>query len=292
VCDEKTQADANAYRRRAGDLSRREFAALSVGAGLAMVLPKVAGAVEVTGANVDIKTQDGVADCFFVHPKAGLHPGVIVWPDAFGLRTAYRQMATRLAESGYSVLVVNPYYRVSKAPGIPEGSTINDPATRPLLAKLMPSLNATTHVTDSRTFVAWLDTQTSVDKDRKMAVTGYCMGGPIVMRAAAAMPERIGAGATFHGGGMATNAPDSPHLLVPKMKAQFLFAIAESDDKRDPEQKNLLRKAYANGKLPAEIEVYAGTQHGWCPPDSDVYNQSQADRAWERQLALFKTALG
>jgi carboxymethylenebutenolidase len=156
----------------------------------------------------------------------------------------------------------------------------------------MPSLNATTHVTDSRTFVAWLDTQTSVDKDRKMAVTGYCMGGPIVMRAAAAMPERIGAGATFHGGGMATNAPDSPHLLVPKMKAQFLFAIAESDDKRDPEQKNLLRKAYANGKLPAEIEVYAGTQHGWCPPDSDVYNQSQADRAWERQLALFKTALG
>jgi carboxymethylenebutenolidase len=147
-------------------------------------------------------------------------------------------------------------------------------------------------VTDAKAFVAWLDGQPSVDRKRKMGTSGYCMSGPFTLRTAAAFPDRIGAGASFHGGSLVTDKPDSPHLLVAKMKAQYLFAIAESDDQRQPETKNVLRAAFATAKLPAEIEVYAGTIHGWCPPDSRVYNHDQAEKAWSRMLALFKTALG
>ena len=291
MCDLDTQDDAN-ENGRARDISRRQFSALTMGAGLAMLLPKVADAVEVTDGMVNIPTADGVADCYFARPSTGSAPAVTVWPDALGLRTAYKQMGKRLAESGYSVLVVNPYYRVSKAPGVPEGANPALPETRAIMQTMRASMNPTTHVSDSKAFVAWLDAQPSVDKNRKMAVTGYCMGGVITMRAAAAVPERIGACATFHGGGMATKAADSPHFLIPQMKAHYLIAIAESDDMRDPEAKDLLRKAYADAKLPAEIEVYQGTQHGWCPPDGGtVYNEAQAEKAWSRMLALFKTAL-
>jgi carboxymethylenebutenolidase len=136
-----------------------------------------------------------------------------------------------------------------------------------------------------------LDTQTPVNKNRKIGTTGYCMGGPIVMRTAAAVPDRVGAGASFHGGGLVTKAPDSPHLLVPTMKAQFLFAIAENDDQREPESKTVLKETFAKAGLPAEIEVYGGAAHGWCPPDSAVYNQAQAERAWSRLLVLFQKAL-
>jgi carboxymethylenebutenolidase len=156
---------------------------------------------------------------------------------------------------------------------------------------LAKALSATTNTTDAKAFVAFMDSQASVDKKRRIGTTGYCMGGPIVMRTAAAVPERIGAGASFHGGGLVTKAPDSPHLLIPTMKAHFLFAIAENDDQRDPEAKNVLREWCDKAKLPAEIEVYAGAAHGWCPPDSAVYNEQQAERAWARMLAMFKTAL-
>jgi carboxymethylenebutenolidase len=290
MCDEHTQEDANEFLERKGDLTRRQFGALSVGTGLAMLLPQVAGAVEVTEGDVTIKTPDGMADCYFVHPTTGAAPAVLVWPDIMGLRPAFRQMGKRLAESGYSVLVVNPFYRTRKAPVVAPGDNFGNPAVREVLIPLAGTLNATTHVTDAKAFVAWLDAQPSVDKRRKIGTTGYCMGGPIVMRTAAAVPDRIGAAGSFHGGGLATDKPDSPHLLVPQMKAQFLIAVAENDDMREPEVKNILRETFAKAKLPAEIEVYKA-QHGWCPPDSQVYDKELSEKAWSRMLALFDKAL-
>jgi carboxymethylenebutenolidase len=290
MCDEHTQEDANEYLKSNAALTRRQFGALSVSAGLAFALPKVANAAEVTESEVTIKTPDGTADCYFVHPKTGTAPAVLVWPDAFGLRTAFRQMGKRLAESGYSVLVVNPFYRTAKAPVIAEGASFADPATRAVLGPLMAALNATTHVTDAKAFVAWLDTQPSVAKNRKMGTTGYCMGGPMVMRTAAALPGRIGAVGSFHGGGLVTDKPDSPHLLAPQIKAQLLVAIAENADMREPNSKDVLKKAFADAKLSAEIEVYKA-QHGWCPPDSQVYDKELSEKAWSRLLATFNKAL-
>ena len=224
-----------------------------------------------------------------MHPAAGAAPGVLVWPDVLGLRPAFRAMGKRLAESGYAVLVVNPFYRGKKAPVIPDGAKFDD-ATRAIVMPLAQQLNATTHVTDAKAFVAWLDTQAAVDKRKKIGTTGYCMGGPIVMRTAASAPTRVGAAATFHGGGLTTTNPDSPHLLVPQMKAQFLIAVAENDDMRDPTSKSILRETFDKAKLPAEIEVYKAA-HGWCPPDSQVYDKEQAEKAWGRLLALFGKAL-
>ena len=291
MCDHDSIEDIIAYQLKSAALSRRQFGALSVGTGLAALLPAIAGALEVQGADVDITTPDGTADAYFVHPSAGAHPGVLIWPDVFGLRPAFRQMGQRLAESGYAVLVINPFYRTQRAPTAPEHADFNDPATRTAMMGLMSSLTPATALTDARAFVPWLDGQAGVDRKRRMGTTGYCMGGAFTLRTAAAFPDRIGAGASFHGGSLVTDKPDSPHLLVPKMKAHFLFAIAENDDQRQPEAKDALRAAFAQAKLPAEIEVYAGTVHGWCPPDSQVYNRDQAEKAWSRMLALFKSAL-
>jgi carboxymethylenebutenolidase len=223
-----------------------------------------------------------------VHPVKGKHPGVLMWPDIFGLRPAFHQMATRLAESGYSVLVVNPFYRTRRAPTAPEKADFNDPATREALMGLRATLTNETTDADAKAFIEFLDQQPSVDPKRKIGTQGYCMGGPIVMRTAAAVPERVGAAASFHGGGLATTKPDSPHLLIPKMKASFLIAIAEDDDAKEPTVKDTLRKAFDDARLPAEIEVYKGTRHGWCPPDSHVYDEKNAEKAWTRLLALYK----
>ena len=292
MCDDDSLEDMIQYQLRSARLSRRQFGALSLGAGAISLLPPLAGAAaEVQESEVDINTPDGTADAYLVHPSRGAHPAVLMWPDIYGLRPAFRQMGKRLAESGYAVLVVNPFYRTKRAPTAPEHADFEDPATRAALMALAGSLTAQTAVTDAKAFVAWLDGQPSVDRRRKMGTCGYCMSGPFTMRAAAALPDRIGAGASFHGGSLVTDTPDSPHLLVPKMKARYLFAIAESDDQRQPEAKNVLREAFATAKLPAEIEVYAGTIHGWCPTDSRVYNHDQAEKAWSRMLALFKAAL-
>jgi carboxymethylenebutenolidase len=290
MCDQHFEDDLKNYLREPA-LTRRQFGALSVGVGMAMLLPRAADALDVTESEVNVKTPDGVADCYFVHPAKGAVAGVLVWPDILGLRPAFRQMGKRLAESGYSVLVVNPFYRQKRAPVVPPGASFADEATRNTVMPLAQALNATTHVTDAMAFVSFLDSQPAVDKKRKIGTTGYCMGGPIVMRTAAAVPNRVGAGASFHGGGLVTKQPDSPHLLVPNMKAQFLFAIAENDDQREPEAKDVLRETYKRAGLPAEIEVYAGAAHGWCPPDSAVYHEAQAERAWSRLLVLFKKAL-
>ena len=291
MCDERTIRDAEDHLRRSGSKTRREFGILTIGTGLAALLPQAASALDVSAGNVEVPTPDGMADCHFVHPSGGTHPGVVIWPDALGLRPAFEQMGRRLAESGYAVLVVNPYYRTVRAPVLPEGASFRDEKTRNTIFPLMRSLTPETNVTDARAFVGFLDSQDSVATDRKMGTTGYCMGGAMTMRTAAAFPDRVGAGASFHGGRLVTDAPDSPHLLVSKMRAHYLFAIAENDDEKEPEAKTVLRDAFAAAGLPAEIEVYDGTLHGWCPPDSAVYHEAQAERAWSRLLALFETAL-
>lgn len=283
--------DLDEFARRSLDLTRRKFGALALGAGLAAALPKLADAAETEGADVEIKTPDGIADAYFVHPVKGEHPGVLIWPDIFGLRPTFKEMATRLAGSGYAVLVINPFYRTKKAPTAPDHPDFNEPSTRQALMTLAGTLSPDTAMTDAKAFVAFLDNQRAVDKHRKIGTTGYCMGGPFVLRTAAMFPNRIGAGATFHGGGLVTEKADSPHLLIPQMKAHFLIAIAENDDKKQPEAKDVLHDAFAKARLPAEIEVYAGTMHGWCPSDSQVYNHDQSEKAWSRQLALFQDAL-
>ncbi len=269
-----------------GLVTRRQFGVL-VGAGISMMLPQVVGAVAVTESEVTITTPDGTADCYFVHPASGTAAAVLVWPDIFGLRPAFRQMGKRLAESGYSVLVVNPFYRAKKAPTAPNGAATPIADVRPLAQ----ALNETTQMTDAKAFIGWLDQQASVAKNRKVGTQGYCMGGPIAFRTAAAVPDRVGAVASFHGGGLVNDTPNSPHVQAAKTHAQFLIAIASSDDQRSPKEKDVLKETFAKASLPAEIEVYEGAAHGWCPPDSGVYNEPQAEKAWSRLLALYGKAL-
>jgi carboxymethylenebutenolidase len=278
--------EADSFEKDLQKYSRRDLgmlAALGVGAYL---LPGPENAVDVSDAEVMIRTPDGECDAYFVAPTTGSHAAVLVWPDIFGLRPAFRQMGKRLAQSGYAVLVVNPFYRSQKAPTAAQGTSTPFAEVTPLAR----SLNATTHVADANAFLAWLDERPQVAKDKKIGTIGYCMGGAIVFRTAAAVPDRVGAGCSFHGGGLVTENADSPHLLIPKMKAQFLVAIAENDDQKGPDVKNVLKQAFADAKLTAEIEVYPAG-HGWCPPDTRVYNQEQSEKAWGRMLVLFQAAL-
>jgi carboxymethylenebutenolidase len=286
MCDRDHFDEDRAEYERRGLVTRRQFGVL-LGAGIAMMLPEVANAVAVTESDVTVKTPDGTADGYFVHPASGAAAGVLVWPDIFGLRPAFRQMGKRLAESGYSVLVVNPFYRTKKAPTAEQG------AATPI-ASLMPlarSLNdETIQMSDAKAFIGWLDQQPSVNKSRKIGTQGYCMGGPIAFRTAAAVPDRVAAVASFHGGGLVNETPNSPHLLVARTKAHLLVAIAEYDDARAPNEKTVLKETFAKANVPAEIEVYPAA-HGWCPPDSGVYNQAQAEKAWSRLIALYGKAL-
>jgi len=281
--------DLQDFARRAGELTRRQFGAMALGAGLVATLPKAANAAETQGADVEIKTPDGTADAYFVHPAKGKHPGVLIWPDIFGLRPAFKDMAKRLAESGYSVLVINPFYRIKKAPT--STTTTFDATTRATLTSMMGSLTPATAATDGAAFVPWIDKQASVDRKKKMGTTGYCMGGPFTFRLASQFPDRVGAIATFHGAALATDRPDSPHLLIPKMKASALIAIAASDDMQDPKAKDTLEAAFTAAGLPHEVQVYEGTKHGWCPPDSGVYDHDSAEKAWSRLLFWFDKSL-
>jgi carboxymethylenebutenolidase len=286
MCDQDHFDDDRQEYEALGQVTRRQFGVL-VGAGIALMLPKVANAVSVTDGEVTITTPDGSCDAYFVHPASGSAPGVLVWPDIFGLRPAMRQMGKRLAESGYSVLVVNPFYRVKKAPTAANGAATS-------IQELMPlarALNETTQMTDAKAFIGWLDQQASVAKNKKVGTQGYCMGGPIAFRTSAAVPDRVGAVASFHGGGLVTDQPNSPHLQASKTSAQFLIAIAANDDQRAPTEKDVLKETFAKANRPAEIEVYTGAAHGWCPPDSGVYNEPQAEKAWTRLLALYGKAL-
>lgn len=291
MCDLDTLEDDKTWLREQGKLSRRQFNTLTVGATAAMMLSGTASAQQLTESDVTIETPDGTCDAYFVHPASGRHPAVLIWPDILGLRPAFREMGRRMAQAGHAVLVVNPFYRSAASPVVPDGASFQDPAVREVVMPMAGQLNARTHVTDATTFVAWLDQQNAVDTGRKIGTMGYCMGGPIVMRAAAALPERIGAGGSFHGGGLVTENADSPHLGIPNMQAHMLIAIAENDDERDPESKVTLRQAFDAANVPAEIEVYEDTLHGWCVLDFPVYHEAQAERAWSRMLHIFETAL-
>lgn len=285
MCDQDHfDQDLKGYEAR-GLVTRKQFGAI-LGAGVAMMLPRVANAAAVTESDVTVATPDGSADCYFVHPASGTAPAVLVWPDIFGLRPAFRQMGKRLAESGYSVLVVNPFYRTKKAPTAADGGATNIQDVMPMAR----TLNETTQLTDAKAFIGWLDKQPSVAKNRKVGTQGYCMGGPIAFRTAAAVPDRVGGVASFHGGGLVTDQPNSPHLQAAKTHAQFLICVAENDDKRSPKDKDVLKETFEKAHLPAEIEVYPAA-HGWCPPDSRVYNEQQAEKAWSRLLALYGKAL-
>ena len=286
MCDQDHfEEDRQLFESR-GLVTRKQFG-MMLGAGVAMMLPRAANAVTVVDADVNVKTPDGVADSYFVHPASGTAPGVLMWPDIFGLRPAFRQMAKRLAESGYAVLVINPFYRTKKAPTADKGAATPIQEVMPLAR----SLNEQTHMTDAKAFIGWLDQQKAVAKNRMMGTQGYCMGGPMAFRTAAAMPDRIGAVATFHGAALVTDKPDSPHLQAATSHAQFLICIADNDDMRSPNDKNVMKETFAKAHLQAEIEVYKGAAHGWCPPDTQVYNEAQAEKAWGRLMALYSKAL-
>jgi len=281
--------------------SRRDFVAKSAAVGLAATTGSISAAgLKIVEKDVEIKTPDGTCDAAFYYPAAGSHPGVLIWTDVFGLRPVFREFGKRLASTGYAVLVPNPFYRTAKAPVFGDVSSFDfaNDADRAKLPPLTTPLNAAGAAdSDARAYIAFLDAQPQVNRSRKIGVQGYCMGGPLMMKTAAVVPDRVGAGASFHGGGLVTDKPDSPHLLAPKIKARLYLAIASSDDTRQPDAKDKLRDAFAAAKVPAEIEVYAGSQHGWCMPDmpmhdgKPIYNQPDAERAWNKLLILYRSAL-
>ena len=286
MCDQDHyEQDRLEYEAR-GLITRKQFG-VTLAAGVAMLLPKVANAAAVVESEVNIKTSDGTADAYFVHPASGAAPGVLVWPDIFGLRPAFTMLGKRLAESGYSVLVVNPFYRTKKAPTADKGGATPINQVFPLMAGIQ---HEEMNVADSKAFIGWLDQQPSVAKNRKMGVQGYCMGGFLAFRTGYADADRIGAVATFHGAALVTKTPDSPHLHVGQSKAQYLVAIAESDDKQSPTDKDVLKETFAKDHIQAEVEVYPA-MHGWCASDTAAYSEPQAERAWGRLLALYGKAL-
>ena len=282
------------------DITRRDFVKTTAAAGFAVAAGATLGAQQVVETNVEIRTPDGTCDGAFIHAATGSHPAVVIWPDAFGLRPSMRDLAKRLATEGYSVLVPNPFYRVAKAPVFEDISNFNfgDPAQRSKLTPLMGSINAEGAAErDAAAFIAWLDAQGQVDRNKKVGTQGYCMGGALVVRTAAAASNRVGAGASFHGGGLVTPNPNSPHLLAPKIKARRYFGVAANDDAQQPDAKTKLKEAFDTAKVPVEVEVYPA-QHGWCVPDmpkqpsgQPTYNKAEAERAWGKLLALYKAAL-
>ena len=285
----------------ADDFSRRDFVALSIAAGVAAATTTSARAANlpVTENNVTVKTPDGMCDAAFIHPTTGTHPGVLIWPDAFGLRPSMRDIAKRIAAEGYSVLVPNPFYRTAKAPVFGDVSNFNfgNQDDRAKLQSFTGPLQAAGNAEkDAAAYIAFLDAQQQVDKNKKMGTQGYCMGGPLVVKTCATVPNRVGAGASFHGGNLVTNNPDSPHLLAPKIKGRMYFGIASNDDQKQPDAKDKLKKAFEDAKVPVQVEVYPA-KHGWCVPDmpkdggAPIYDAAQADRAWGKLLALYKAGL-
>ncbi len=287
-----------------GKMTRRDFVAFSVTAGVAVSASCTAQDttqdIEVVEEDVEITTPDGIADAAYIHPRTGSHPGVLIWPDAFGLRPSFRNMAKRLAAEGYSVLVPNPFYRVERAPVFDDVASFDfgNPEDRARLGPLMGSITAADAAErDASAYIPFLDAQPQVDTSKKIGTQGYCMGGPLIVRTAASQPDRIGAAASFHGGGLVTSNPNSPHLLAPNIQARMYFGIASNDDAQQPEAKDVLRESFADAGVEAEIEVYPDAQHGWCVTDmpaqggDPIYNEVDAERAWGKLMELYAATL-
>ncbi|MDP3676652.1 MAG: dienelactone hydrolase family protein [Novosphingobium sp.] len=299
MCDEFTLADDaewQAMRR----VSRRGFglgaAGLAAGGALAGCMatsdsnaeptPTSSGRA-ITERAVTIATPDGTADAFYAHPAGrARHAAVLVWPDIMGLRDSFKDKGRQLARAGYTALVVNHYYRSARAPVLAPGASFTDPAIRAQVAPWGKLLDPVAYGRDAKAFVAWLDKQEAVDTRRKIGTVGHCMTGSTAIRAAAALPARIGVAASMHGGGLASDAPDSPHRLFASTQAALLIAIALNDDARDPTAKTKLREACDAAGRTCEIEVYPAN-HGWTVADSPSHDAAQAERAFQRQLALY-----
>ncbi|MBT2187779.1 dienelactone hydrolase family protein [Sphingobium nicotianae] len=269
-------------------LTRRTFVALSAAAGLTSAACAAENVVE---TDVTVKTPDGQADAALFHPAGkGPWPAVLMWPDIMGLRPVFREMGRRLAAQGYVVLVPNPFYRSATATAVSAGADFSTPEGRQKLFGYRGAMTDEGVDKDSKAYLAFLDAQPQTDKKRKAGVQGYCMGGPLSFRTGAAVANRIGAVATFHGGGLTTDQPNSPHLLIPKMNAAFLICVARNDDARDPKSKDILKAAFAAARKDATVEVYPG-DHGWCVPGSQVYDQAAAEKAWAELTKLYKAKL-
>ena len=300
MCDEITEQELDAYLEKKA-LTRRGFA---IGASAAVVttslLPAACAAPDTENGNantlteteVSVPTPDGTADALLIHPSNGAHAAVIFWPDIHGVRPAFFDMARRLAGDGYSVLAVNPYYRTHAGRLFFDGETLRDPGGRERVAPHYTALSPQTVQTDGVALAAWLDRQPAVDTSRGIGAVGFCMTGSWTLRAAAAVPDRIKAPCSFHGGGLVTEAADSPHLLADKINGGALIAIAENDHEREPDAQGTLIAAFDAAGVPAEIEVYEDALHGWVPTDSRAYDAEQSERAWNRMLALFEAQLG
>jgi carboxymethylenebutenolidase len=272
-------------------VSRRAF---GLGAAATIVLSSsvAAAQVKVVQKDVDVPMASGVADSALFYPEGrGSWPAVLVWTYILGLRPVFREMGRRLAAEGYVVLVPNPFYRNAKAPVVDGSFDFSKPEDRAKVMPMAAALTADANISDAKSYVAFLDAQPQTDRKKKMGVRGYCMGGPLTFRTAAAASERVGAAATFHGGGLVTDKPDSPHLLIPKMKAEVVCAVADNDDKRDPAAKDKLKEAFAAAHLKAKVDVYEGCNHGWTVRGSQVYNEVGAERAWAELIALYKRNL-
>src|ERR1700722_3154127 len=282
----------------ARDWSRRDFVAASVAAGIVASVPAFGAEAPLVETSVEIKTRDGSCDADFIHPANGSYAGVLVWPDALGLRLSMRDIGKRIASEGYSVLVPNPFYRSAKVPVFDTSFSFENANDMAKLKQVMGTLAEPGRAeSDATAYIAFLDAQPQVNKSKKIGTQGYCMGGPLVVKTAATVPDRVGAGASFHGGGLVTDKPDSPHLLAPKIKAKMYFGIASNDDEKQPDAKDKLKQAFAAANVPAEIEVYAGTLPGWRIPGmplmdgKPVYNKADAERAWSKLVALYAAAL-
>ena len=286
MCDEFINQGLVADSR----ITRRTFGLIAAAA--AGTAGAASSAPSVEEKDVSIKTPDGTADAALFTPrKAGHFPAVLMWPDIMGLRPVFRDMGRRLAGEGYVVLVPNPFYRSKRAPVMEGAIDFNNPATRQVLFGYRNAMSDEGIAKDSAAYLSFLDAQPKTDKARKAGVQGYCMGGALAFMTAGAVPTRIGAVASFHGGnGLVTNKPDSPHLLIPKTNARFLVLQAQNDDAQQPQVKDELKKAFAQAHRQAIVEVYPAN-HGWCVPGGQAYNHVQAERAWAGLLQLYRVAL-
>lgn len=271
-------------------VSRRTFGLMTVAA--AGVSTAARATVPVVEKDVEIRTPDGTADAALYYPEGkGSWPAVLLWPDVVSLRPAFREMGRRLAGEGYVVLVPNLYYRTRRAPVVESGFNFADPGDRAKITALRAALTPEGVDRDAAAYVAFLDAQSRTDRKRKAGVQGYCLGGALAFRTAAAAAGRVGAVASFHGGGLYTDQPTSAHLTLPRSRAEYLVLIADNDDKQDPSIKDRLKAAMDAAGRPAKIEVYAGADHGWCVKGSQVYNEAAAEKAWAELLALYGRVL-